>query len=228
MTTVPELQAESDDRKLIRKVLRAVAFLASTSVALPESLTDENGELKELPSGWLPVGIVTPDGYTFSGDVDKDDIDALGYASPVRSDIMSITRQVSFTALEYGRRHMLELLYGQDLSAVSPSAGGEITFDEVDLPSGAEYRLLVIGDDGPASENWLLGRGYPSVKLADRGEQTWAKDGAVETQYTLDVFTDADLGTPVRHYIAGTGAQKNAEVLGFGGSSGGGGGGVEG
>lgn len=218
MTSVPELQVESDNRALIRKVLRAVAFLAPTSVDLPESLTDESGALVELPTGWLPVGIVTPDGYTFSGDVDKDEIDALGYASPVRSDIMSITRQVSFTALEYGRRHMLELLYGQDLSTVTQSAGGEVTFDEVDLPAGTEYRLLVIGDDGPASDNWLLGRGYPSVKLADRGEQSWAKEGAVETEYTLDVFTDSELGTPVRHYIAGTGAQKNATALGFGGS----------
>lgn len=216
-TTVPELQAEYDNRGLIRKVLRAVAVLAPTSVDLPETLTDETGALKELPAAWLPVGIVTPEGYTFGTDIEKDEIDALGYASPVRTDIMSVVRSISFTPLEYGRRHMLELTYGQDLSGVTPTAGGEITFDEVDLPIGQEWRLLIIGDDGPADDNWLLGRGYPRVKLAERSEEQWQKEGALTQDITLDVFTDQDVGSPVRHYIAGTGAQKNAESLGFGG-----------
>lgn len=215
MATVAELQAENDNRGLIRKVVRAVAFLAPVSVDLPETITDENGELDTLPEDWLPVGIVSPDGYTFGSDIDKDEIDALGYASPVRTDIMSVVRTISFTPLEYGRRHMLELTYGQDLSGVEPETGGEITFDEVDLPINAEWRLLVIGDDGPANENWLLGRGYPRVKLGERAEEQWQKEGALSQELTLDVFTDQDLGTPVRHYIAGTGAEKHAEVLGF-------------
>ncbi len=215
MATVAELQAENDNRGLVRKVTRAVAFLAPVTVDLPDEITGVDGTLTELPAGWLPVGMVSPDGYTFGADIDKDEIDALGYASPVRSDIMSVVRSVSFTPLEYGRRHMLELVYGQDLSGVTPSAGGEVTFDEVDLPMNSEWRLLIIGDDGPASENWLLGRGYPRVKLAERSEEQWQKEGAISSELTLDVFTDQDLGTPVRHYIAGTGASENAVALGF-------------
>lgn len=215
MVTVAELQSENDNRGLVRKVTRAVAFLAPTTVDLPDEITGEGGTLTALPAGWLPVGMVSPDGYTFGADIDKDEIDALGYASPVRSDIMSVVRSVSFTPLEYGRRHMLELVYGQDLSGATPSAGGEITFDEVDLPMNSEWRLLIIGDDGPASENWLLGRGYPRVKLAERSEEQWQKEGAISSELTLDVFTDQDLGTPVRHYIAGTGASENAAALGF-------------
>lgn len=214
-TTVPELQAASDDRSLVRKISRAVAFLARPDVELPESLTDETGALQELPVGWLPVGIVTPEGYTFGNDIEKEDIDALGYASPVRSDIVRVARSVSFTALEYGRRHMLELKHGVDLSGVSQSAGGEVTFDEPDLPIGEEWRLLVIGQDGPASAEWLLGKGYPRVKLASVGEETWSREGGKVQEYTLDVFTDDDLGTPVRHYIAGTGAAAASDVLGF-------------
>lgn len=214
-TSVAELQTENDNRGLIRKVTRAVAFLAPTTVDLPETITGADGALEELPTGWLPVGIVTPDGYTFGADIDKDEIDALGYASPVRTDIMSVLRSVAFTPLEYGRRHMLELVYGQDLSGVTATAGGEITFDEVDMPINAEWRLLIIGDDGPASENWLLGRGYPRVKLAERSEEQWQKEGAISSELTLDVFTDQDLGTPVRHYIGGTGATENAAALGF-------------
>ena len=216
MTTVPELQAANDRTGLIRKIQRAVGFLAPRTVELPAALTDPtSGELQELPEGYLPVGIVTPDGYRFSGDMEKDDVDALGYASPVRSDIIRNPRQIVLTGLEYGRRHMLELQYGVDLSGVTQAAGGEITFDELDLPIGAEYRLVVIGDDGPAANNWLLGRGYPRVKLAAVGEVAWAKEGALQTEYTLDVFTDEEEGTPVRHYIAGTGALAAAADLGF-------------
>ena len=215
MTTVPELQAENDNSALVRKILRAVAFLAPMTVELPDALTDETGELQPLPVGFLPVGIVTPEGYRFSADMQKEDVDALGYASPVRSDITQVPRQVTFTALEFGRKHMLELKHGVDLSNVEQSAGGEITFDESDLPIGAEYRLVVIGDDGPASANWILGKGYPRVKLASAGEEAWSKEGALTQEFTLDVFTDQEIGTPVRHYIAGTGAKAAADALGF-------------
>lgn len=219
MTTVPELQADNDNSKLVRKILRAVAFLAPMTAELPEALTDASGELQELPAGYLPVGLVTPEGYRFSNEMEKEDVDALGYASPVRSDITRVPRQIVFTALEYGRRHMLELKHGVDLSNVEPTAGGEIVFDEVDLPIGAEYRLVVIGDDGAASENWILGKGYPRVKLASAGEEAWSKEGALTQEYTLDVFTDQEIGTPVRHYIGGTGAVAQAADLGFGSGS---------
>lgn len=216
MTTVPELQAANDKPSLVRKIQRAVAFLAPRTVELPTALTDETtGELQELPTGYLAVGIVTPDGYTFGHEINKEDVDALGYASPVRSDVTGVARTVAFTPLEGLRRNLLELKYGLDLSTVTPSAGGEITFDEVDLPINSEWRLVIIGDDGPAANNWLLGRGYPRVKLSAIGEDTWSKEGAVSSQYTLDVFTDDDLGTPVRHYIAGTGAAASAADLGF-------------
>src|SRR5690625_4813438 len=179
MVTVAELQAEFDNRGLIRKVTRAIAVLAPISVDLPETLTDETGELKELPADWLPVGIVWPDGYTFGADIDKDEIDALGYASPVRTDIMSVVRSITFTPLADGIVHMLELNGGQDLSGITPSAGGGITFDDADLPINAEWGRLGIGDDGPAPDNWVLGRGYPRVKLGERTEEQWQKEGAL-------------------------------------------------
>src|SRR5699024_5304370 len=145
-------------------------------------------------------GNVSRDEYTFGTDIDKDEIDALGYASPVRTDIKPAIRSITITPHEAVRRHMLELTYGQALYGITPCAGGEITFDEVDMPMNAEWRLLVIGDDGPASDNWLLGRGYPRVKLGERAEEQWQKEGALSQELTLDVFTDQDLGTPVRHY----------------------------
>lgn len=214
-TTFAELQAASDSQSLIRKVLRAVAFIGPMTAALPDALTDTTGKLLELPETFLPVGIVTPDGYTFGKDIDKDDIDALGYSAPVRSDIVAVARTISFTVLEYGKKNLNEVAAGMVIAATQDSGSGEIVYDEPSLPIGAEYRLLVLGDDGAPDANWILGKGYPRVKLSDLGEEAWAKEGAVEQEFTFDVFTDDALGTPVRNYLAGTGAKAAADALGY-------------
>lgn len=214
-TTISAVMATSDSRDLVRKVLRAVAFLAPTSVALPLKITGATGALEALPVGFLPVGMVTRDGYVFGSEVEKEDVDALGYASPVRSDITRSVKSVTFTSIETGRKHMLELTNGMSLDGITQSAVGEVVYDEPELPIGAEYRLLVIAADGPADREWLLGNGYPRVKLANVGEETWGGDGAIQREITLDVFSDDDLGTPVRHYMGGTGALAAATTLGF-------------
>ncbi|SDK79150.1 hypothetical protein [Arthrobacter sp. ok362] len=217
MPTFDTIRQGADERALIRKIQKAVGFLAPTSVELPESLFDVGGSLVDLKAlGFLPIGIVSPDGYEFGRDINKEDVTALGYASPVRSDITEVARSVTMTPLETGRKHMLELNYGTDLSAVTQDATtGEVVFDEPDLPVGEEYRLLVLGSDGPAAENWILGRGYGSVKLASTDSQKWGTGDPVQQPLTFDVFTDSEIGTPVRHYMGGTGAVKNKAVLGF-------------
>ena len=216
MPTFDALQQEADNRNLVRKIQKAVAFLAPKTVDLPESLYT-TGELTDLAAaGWLPVGLVSPDGYNFSREVEKENIDALGYASPVRSDVTTVPRQVTFTALEKGRKHMMELVYGTNLDSVTQDpTTGEVVIDEPDLPVDAEYRLLIIGSDGPTAENWIMAKGYGAVKLASGGAETWGREGAVSTEITLDVFTDDELGVPVRHYIAGTGAAAHSDVLGY-------------
>jgi len=216
MPTFDTIQQGADDRNLIRKIQKGVGFLAPTTVDLPATLFEAGGGLIDLKAaGWLPVGIVTPDGWEFGRDISKEDVSALGYASPVRSDITEVARSVKVTALETGKRHMLELTYGTDLTGVTQAANGEIVIDEPDLPVGQEYRLLVIGSDGPAADNWILGRGYGLVKLTSTDSQKWGKGDPVQQSFTFDVFTDDEIGTPVRHYIGGTGAAAAKTALGF-------------
>jgi hypothetical protein len=217
LPTFDTIRQASDERALIRKIQKAVAFLAPTTVDLPDSLFESGGSLVDLKAeGFLPIGIVSPDGYEFGRDINKEDVTALGYASAVRSDITEVARSVTFTPLETGRKHMLELTYGTSLSATTQDATtGEVVFDEPDLPVGQEYRLLVIGSDGPAADNWILGRGYGVVKLASTDSQKWGTGDPVQQPLTFDVFTDSEIGTPVRHYIGGTGAVKHKAVRGF-------------
>lgn len=217
MPSFDTLRQEFDSRALVRKIQKALAVLAPTDVELPESLFGSDGTLLDLKTlGWLPVGLVTPDGYTFGREVSSEDISAMGYAGPIRSDETGVVRSVSFTAMEQGRRHMEELKSGTDLSATTQNpTTGEIVYDEPDLPINREYRLLVIGSDGPASENWIVGKGYGRVKLDTSGDETWGQEGAVQNEFTLKVLTDDEIGSPVRKYMGGTGAKKHAELLGF-------------
>lgn len=217
MPTFDTLRQDSDNRNLIRKIQKAIGFLAPTSVELPDTLFSAAGTLVDLKTlGYLPFGMVTPDGWEFGRDINKEDVSALGYASAVRSDITEVARSVKATLLETGRKHILEATYGTDLSAITQSATtGEIVFDEPDLPVGQEYRLLIIGSDGPAAQNWIVGRGYGSVKLSATDSQKWGSGDAVQQSVTFDVFTDAEIGTPVRHYMGGTGALAHKTALGF-------------
>lgn len=217
MTTFAELQNQSDQRKLVRKIQKAVALIAPRDVELPETLFTGPGQLVNLKdAGWLPLGIVTPDGYEFEREVETEDIDGLGYASPVRTDITRVPRSITTTLIETGRKHVNELIYGTDLSTVTQDPQtGEVVFDEPDMPANREYRLLLLGQDGPADEEWVLGKGYGTVSLTAGGGATWGQEGAVGSEVTLKVYSDDEIGTPVRHYLGGTGALKYKDVLGY-------------
>lgn len=217
MPTFATIQQEADDRNLIRKIQRAVGFLAPTSVELPDSIFSGAGVLIDLKAlGYLPLGMVTPDGYEFGRDVSEESVSALGYAGPQRTDVTEVARSITVTGIETGRKHIQELIYGTDLTATTQDATtGEIVFDEPDLPVGKEYRFIVLGSDGPADNNWILGKGYGLVKLGNSDSQKWGSADPVSNALTFNVFTDDEIGTPVRHYMGGTGAVKHKTVLGF-------------
>ena len=215
--TVSEQMQQLDNRKLIRKVQRAIAVLGTPGVTtLPESLY-AGGSLIDLKSeGWRPVGIVNSDGFSYSAEREKDEISGLGYSNFVRTDVLRMPRQCTFTPLQSFQRHMTELTQGVDLSAVTQDATtGEVVYDEPELPVDKEYPLLIIGEDGPADENWVMGLGFGTVKIASTAETVWGGEGAVSTQISVDIFTDEATGTPVRRYFGGTGALKHKDELGF-------------
>jgi len=213
MPTFSEMKTGADSPTLVRRILEAVAFMAPGDTAFPASITGVGGALTALPAQWWPVGLVTKDGYTFGSDVTKEEVEALGYSSAIRSDITKAPKMISFTALESDRRPLAELMYGMDLSAVVPDINGAISFDEPDLPSGEEFRFLVIGRDGTAAAPYYRGRGYGRVKISKVPEEVWGASDPRQYPIELDVLVDELLGTPVRHYIGGNGV--NATALGY-------------
>lgn len=219
MATFDELHTEAHRRSLIRKAIKSVAFIRKKDAdnTPVESIFGSDGSLLDLKSeGWLPIGLVTDDGYTFGRDTNVDDITSHGFANPTRKDIVSVERSVTTTIQEYGKRHIEELIQGADLSGVKQNAKtGEVVTDEQDLPTPGEYELLVIAMDGPVNNRWYLGKFFPSVQLSEASEEAWGKEGAIERELTFDVFSDEALGFPVRHFIGGPPASASKDVLGY-------------
>lgn len=220
MTTIQSMMNEADQRALIRKVQKAVAFIAPTTVELPESLFTGAGQLVDLQKeGWLPVGHVSPDGWNFGREIESEDVDALGYAAPRRTDVTRVVRSVTATLIESGRKHIQELMLGMSLDGVTQDpTTGEVVFEEPDLPVAADWRLIVIGGDGPADAQWILGRGFFRVQTTQTAEEVWGREGAVSRELTFSVFSDDVTGAPVRHYLGGTGAAAHVDALGYQGA----------
>ena len=216
VTTIEALKKKHNNRGNIRKGLNVVVFMAPTSVALPAALTEGTGQLKELETGWWPVGMMTKDGFTVSGDVSLEEVEALGYVESVRTDVVKAPKTIKFSCLEPYRRNLQQLVYGLDLSQTKADKNtGEVVFDEAPVPLHDEYRLLAVMADGPADTEWLIGRGFPRVKPATIPEEAWKSSDPTQFDLELSVFTDAVLGTPCRHYIGGTGAVRSIDALDF-------------
>jgi hypothetical protein len=214
-TTFSDLKSGADNPSLVRKILEAVAFLAPDSAPGIDALTDASGLLQALPTAYKPVGMVTPDGYTFGGDTNTEAVEAYGYSAPVREDITGQTRTVAYTALEKLRRHNLELAWGMDLSGVEQGANGEIVIDHPDRPLQRFYRLIVIGRDGSGATEWFRGKFFPRVSITSFPEEVWSAADPEQSAITLSTYVDDVIGTGERDFIAGTGAAAASVALGF-------------
>lgn len=210
MATFAEIKDQADSPELIRKALEGVAFIAPMDTQLPESILDADGSLKELPEGWLPIGVVSTDGFVFTSDMDKVDTEAWGYSVPVRTDIQKAPKQIQFTPYEMHKRTLQELSLGMDLSAVIAKAGGEVVFEEPDLPEPGEYRFFTMFKDGTSAKPFFKAKAFSKVKLAETDDETWnADDDSAGQQITLDVLQGPE-GFPVRHFLGGKGFDAKA------------------
>jgi len=210
MPTFSELKAQADNVGEVRKILEAVAFWFPMTVPVPTSITSTDKSLLAMPDGAVPLGIVDKEGYKFAAEVEKSEVDAFGYASPVRTDIDKAPKTIEFTLLQDGRRQVAELVYGMDLSGITPGSNGEIVFDEPPVPTLVEGRIILLGRDGIGTSEQFRGRCYPRTKLANIPEEAWTAENPIKYPLKLDVLPDVELGTPCRHYLGGKGFDATA------------------
>lgn len=213
--TFGELKNTADNTNAVRKVLEAVAFIGPQSTDLP-ALTDATSQLVQVPAGFIPVGLTSPDGFTFGGETNVEEVQAYGYAEPIRRDITTVTKTITFTAYETWRMALRQLITGMDLSAVTQdAASGEIHYDAPARPSDRRYAFLVIGRDGSGTSEHFLGKLYPNTSITQLPEEVWSATDPVQAPIELSAYVDDALGTACRDFYAGTGAKALADDLGW-------------
>lgn len=218
MVTFAEQKNTADDPNKVRKALEGMFVLRKKDpmVSLPEALADADGNPIDLSSqGFFYVGLVTTDGYSLSRGRETSGVEAHGYADEVRMDTVRSPKSITATALESDKKSLLEAVLGMNLAGVKALPTGEVTFDEVSIPLDFEYEgILIVRDVNKAEgKDQFRGYGFPRLSLTGDSEETLNAEDARTTPLEFTVMTDAELGTPVRHYFFGAG--YNAVAHGF-------------
>ena len=215
-TTIEALKKKHNKAKNVRKALNVLAFVAPITTAVPDALTGASGAMKELSADWTPLGIFTTDGGEITPDVSVDDVDGLGYAEPVRSDLTKATKTIKLNIFELFRKEMLSLTHGIDLSQVKANATtGEVVFDDPLLPSIPEKRLLLVAADGPADDEWLMGWCFTRAKLVSMPTIGLKATDPITGDLEFKAFADETEGTACRNYYGGSAMLKHRDITGF-------------
>lgn len=215
-TTWEEFQSAAENTKGVRKILGAVLALAKEDAEVPGALTADGIKINAMPTAYVPVGLLTPDGINFEREVSTEPVEALGHFSPVREDISGGARRLTFTALEVHNRQVVELSEAMDLSAaqVDPTSG-EVSYEIPDQPNQVFYRALVIGFDGSVTSPWFDGKFYPRVSVTSFPSETWSKTDPRSAEIGLTAYLDSDLGYIEKKTHAGLGFKAQAANLGW-------------
>ena len=145
-----------------------------------------------------------------------DDVDGLGYAEPVRSDLTKASKTIKLNIFELFRKEMLSLTHGIDLSQVKANTTtGEVVFDDPLLPAIPEKRLLIIAADGPADDEWLMGWCFTRAKLVSMPTIPLKATDPITGDLEFKAFADETAGTACRNYYGGSAMLKHRDITGF-------------
>lgn len=193
-----EIKSQNDSSNIFKGLEAIVALAPYTADPIDGIVDSATKEIKDLPEGYEPVGMITEDGVTFSGDSSEEEVRALGYVSAVRKDTTEASREVTFSALEVLRKSLLHIVHGVDEAAVTTTAAGETKISVPELPQHKHYRLLVIAKD--STTDTYQARFFPKVKLASVPETVWSAADAETFELTFNAETDSALGTSMDIY----------------------------
>jgi len=215
MATLAELDPQ--DTRLHLKARKCINLIAPMSVPFPETLTAAGGTLVDLKAaGFLPLGRSTRDGVTFPRNISTEDQLSHGYLEPSDSDRTEDTTQISLT-LQQPNARVLALFTGASLDAMQKTAAGDLWLPRAQIPADQDYRWVTIAEtfDKTTGEPVYFGKAFPRVRVTEPGEQALTGEGWVEYPLTLTAYFDADAGTAVVDFIAGTGFRSASTALGY-------------
>lgn len=207
-------QSANENTSGVRKTLGAALFLAPEDAAVPGDLVDATGLLiNTLPTAYLPVGLLSPDGINHERETESEGVEALGHLSPVREDVTGDTRSITFTALETVRASVVSLVEGITLPKVS--ANGLVKYEVPDFPETKFFRCVAITYDGSTTNPWFESKFYPRVSVTSFPSEAWTKADARTFEIGLKAYPDSELGYIKAEQKGGLGFKNAAEALGW-------------
>ena len=206
MSTFNELAAFKSN--LIRKALNGVVLVAPYSAAALTDICAAGGALTAL-TGHDPLGKLTTDGLTFSGDETISEVRGWGdYSSASRRDLDSTTSSFTFTAMQ-SQVNVWEAYHNVSLaSAATDATTGTLTFDLPSVPALTDRRVLALAQDvnKETGADIYIGVYYPRANISKNGDQTFAPgDTPVQYPMTATSLVDDAEGTGVRLFWGGPG-----------------------
>jgi len=215
---VGQLEVSRHQRELILKPNRAHIYGMGMDIDPIEAITEgSNSVLAELPEGAWDFGLLfKDDAITLTRELEKSDINAIGYSNPVRSDFISDVAGLQFTGLE-ANRYNIENNLGVDLSQmIADPETGEIAFDQPAITAIRQQRYLTLSQFNTGEDRIYLGRLFYAGEVSEMGEQTISDgEGALVWPTTVNATVDTEHGVSVRHYFGGPGWNRVLEDAGF-------------
>lgn len=218
VSRVAELAIAQHQRELIFKPLEAHIFGGPMSAPLIAAITTgADALLSELPVGYYDVGLINKeDAITWSREMEKSSITAIGYRDPVRSDVTSDVTGLAFAALEMNRS-AIERHLGIDLAGAVPTAvTGEVVIDQPTNAPVIQNRYLTVARDGVGADTIFVARLLAAAEVAEVGEQTMTDgEGSLTWPCTLNGMVDTTAGFAIRHFFGGPGWRARLDEAGF-------------
>lgn len=213
-------------RELIRKALDGSLFVAPATATPITTLTTrvapnatagtpEVIDLTPLPTGYDDGGLMTDEGIRFSRSAESEDVTSFGSTEPSRSDVSTdvMTVQVDFQELS---KVTLGLYTGADLSAITPTASGEVSISKPARPKSKYYRLLALAVDDSDDGEIYVAKFFPRGKTTQYADQAFAKGGnAINWGMTFQSYVDDDLGYSQKDFFGGPGWKALLTEMGF-------------
>jgi hypothetical protein len=202
--------------ELVTADLRAIIFFAPMTVDVPDTLEDPTTGDLVIPVGFESAGLIEKGaGIALTHDTTSTDIEAYGFAEPVRTIISK--RMISFDAdfLET-RKEVLEKFWAVSFDTNGTvSAKGGVTFKAPQLPKNIFYRCLIVGLDDVDGDDLFPYWIFSKVKLDKVDNQSIKDDAAASYKMTFKGYTDSNVGFPVLQGWCGPGWRKLVDKTGF-------------
>lgn len=150
-------------------------------------------------TGWADLGILGEDGLTEAIDEDRQEFRPMGYKSPLRTDINSVTKTMQFVVWSTNV-HALSLYDRVAVADMEAMAGGGVHYS-VYRPQKGDVRMFAfdILDSTTAEHIRLIS---PKGEVTERGEISYKGDEAIGYDLTVTFYESAN-GLLFDRYITG-------------------------